>query len=264
MSRPATHEERLRTNYNAVGVAVMQAIYSDGYLSLGGTDSTDTLADLADIDDRSEVLDIGCGVGGPMLHLASTRGCHVTGIDLVESNVVEAQDRAASQGLGELLAFEQGDACALPYADESFDVVWGQDAWCHVPDRVTLLAEAARVLRPGGSIVFTDWLTGDRMSEPERAAALDAALSSSAATAAEYEAMLAGAGFINIERADISTGFCDRYREICDGLSANRESLTTRFGERVYEIVREMNTTILGGFEGGAIGGGRFLAVKPR
>lgn len=258
-----THEDRLRTNYNRVGVAVMQALYSEDYLSLGGTTSTDELAELAGIGSESTVLDVGCGLGGPILHLASTVGCRVTGIDLVDTNIEQARIRAGERGLDHLASFDHGDATALPYGDASFDVVWGQDAWCHVPDKTALLGEAARVLRPGGTIAFTDWLADDGMSEPARSEALDAALCSTAASAAQYVQGLAAAGFVGVEHLDIGPIFCARYREICDGLLERRPELVKQFGERVYDIVSRMNGTILRGFEGGAIGGGRYVARKP-
>ncbi len=257
------YEERLRRNYNPIGVAVMQAMYSDDYLSVGGSDSTDDLARLAGVDETATVLDIGCGVGGPTLRLASTLGCTVTGIDLVQASVDQARDRAQDLGLDHLTTFEQGDATSLPFEDGSFDVVWGQDAWCHVPDKPALLAEAKRVLRPGGTLAFTDWLAGDGLTPSERETALAAALSTNAASTDGYLAMLDEAGFVDIDHTDIGETFRDQYRTTCSRLQTIEDELTERFGERVFSIVSDMNTTILHGFEGGAIGGGRFLAKAP-
>lgn len=260
MDSEPTHEERLRTNYNDVGVAAMQAMYSDGYLSIGGLESTDELAALAKVGPSTHVLDIGCGVGGPALHLAESVGCSVTGIDLVETSIDHARRRAVERGLEAKATFEQADATSLPFPDDNFDVVLGQDAWCHIPDKTALLSEVARVLRSEGTIAFTDWLDGGGMAPAERQQALDAALSTTASSADGYLTLLASAGFVGSEYTDITPTFVEQYRGICAGLQANRSDLTTRFGERVYEIVVGINNTILGGFEGGAIGGGRYIA----
>ena len=256
----SSHQDRIRTNYNATGVAIMQAMYSDDYLSIGGVASTDQLAALAGLTSASVVLDIGCGLGGPALRLAETLGCRVHGVDLVESSVTEAQLRAEQRGLGGLVTFAAADATQLPIDDGAFDVVFGQDAWCHVPDKRALLQQAARVLRPAGTIVFTDWLVGSGMSGAERAAALDAAASRDAATAAQYQAMLAEAGFDAISYVDISEVFAAQYHQVYERLQGAKAELTETYSDRVYAIVADMNRTILHGFEGGAIGGGQFVA----
>ncbi len=263
MEAGPSHEDRLRTNYNTVGVAVMQAMYSDDYLSIGGIESTNDLAHRAGVTSASRVLDIGCGVGGPMLQLAEAFGCRVTGLDLVDTSIDRARQLAADRGLDTLATFEQGDAAALPFADQSFDVVWGQDAWCHIPDKPAMLAEAARVLRPGGTIAFTDWVVGQGMTEDERHRALDAAVSTTAVSTGDYQALLTEAGFVNSVHQDISASFVARYQTICAGLHERRSELIAQFGDRVFAIVAETNGTILRGFEGGAIGGARFVATLP-
>ena len=260
MDAVPTHEERLRTNYSDIGVAVMQAMYSDGYLSIGGIESTNELAQLAGIDEAVRVLDIGCGLGGPMLQLAESFGCSVTGIDLVESSVDRARLRSVERGLQELASFEQADATTLPFGDGAFDVVWGQDAWCHVPDKAAVLVEANRVLRSGGTIAFTDWLADTGMSSTEREKALDAALSATAASVDQYLTMLSDAGFVDIDYTDISQTFVRQYQYIWASLHERRADLISRFGGRVFDIIADINGTILRGFEGGAIGGGRFIA----
>ena len=72
----------------------MQAMYTDEYLSMGGPASTESLAKAAGISADMEILDVGCGVGGPALHLAQSYGCHVTAIDLVDTSIELAQSNA--------------------------------------------------------------------------------------------------------------------------------------------------------------------------
>jgi ubiquinone/menaquinone biosynthesis C-methylase UbiE len=254
--------DALRSNYSVTGVAVMQAMYSTDYLSMGGVASTDELAERAGVSHESHVLDVGCGVGGPMLHLADRYGCTVTGLDLVESSIAEADRRAAARDLAGRARFVAGDATDLPFESGDFDIVWGQDAWCHIPDKAQLVAECARVTAPGGVMAFIDWLAGDGMSTADRDRVLSAALSTRAATADEYRGLLADNGFENVEFDDLSSVFTQQYCSIFERLTDRRAALVEQFGERVYGIVRDMNETILEGFEQGGIRGGRFVARR--
>ena len=255
--------EAIKHNYNATGVEVMQAMYTGDYLSMGGPASTDSLARAAGITQDMSVLDIGCGVGGPALRLVQTCGCHVTGIDLVATSIELARNKAQARDLDGLASFQVGDATALPFDEANFDVVFGQDAWCHVPDKHALVGEAARVLRPDGCIAFTDWLRlGNPDTDAQTQMALEAALSESAATRDEYLSLLSEHGFVQVEVEDLSEHFTEQYVSICARLKQQRDALVARFSVRVFDIVAQMNGKILAGFEAGKIGGARFIARR--
>jgi ubiquinone/menaquinone biosynthesis C-methylase UbiE len=66
--------------------------------------------------------------------------------------------------LQHLVDFRHGSALAMPFADTSFDVAIGQEAFAHVPDKPRLIAECARVVEPGGTIAFTDIMAGRRLT----------------------------------------------------------------------------------------------------
>ncbi len=113
-----------------------------------------------DLGPVSHVLDIGSGSGGPAIFLAEATGCRLTGIDLNESALAEANRRTGERGLHERVRFERGDASKpLAFGDGAFDAVVCIDAINHLPGRPHLLAEWARVLRAGGRVLFTDPIT---------------------------------------------------------------------------------------------------------
>jgi 2-polyprenyl-6-hydroxyphenyl methylase/3-demethylubiquinone-9 3-methyltransferase len=95
------------------------------------------------------VLDLGCGAGFLSNYLAM-RGHDVTGIDTTPENLTVARANDASRSAH----YELGDACALPYAAGSFDVVCAMDLLEHIEDPARVIAEASRVLAPGGLFVF--------------------------------------------------------------------------------------------------------------
>jgi SAM-dependent methyltransferase len=98
------------------------------------------------------VLDYGCGHGMAAVVLAR-RGARVTAFDLSEGYAIEAGRRAAANGVR--LDLVQADGEYLPFADESFDRVWG-NAVLHHLDIGRAARELFRVLRPGGLAVFCE------------------------------------------------------------------------------------------------------------
>ena len=105
----------------------------------------------------SRVLDVACGSGHTTLRIASRTGCAVHGIDIHAGAMAEARAAAGRASLAGRAEFTEHDASRpLPFAGGSFDSVICIDAINHLPDRQAVLAEWARVLAPGGILVFTD------------------------------------------------------------------------------------------------------------
>jgi sarcosine/dimethylglycine N-methyltransferase len=115
------------------------------------------LAGQADkLDQDSTVLDLGSGIGGSARYLARTYGCQVVALNLSEVENERNRRMSAEQGLDHLIDVVDGNFENVPYPDGSFDLVWSQDAILHSPNRKQVLAEAYRVLKKGGEMVFTD------------------------------------------------------------------------------------------------------------
>jgi SAM-dependent methyltransferase len=126
----------------------------------GGRTSTRALADLVALAPGMLVLDVGSGVGGPARTLAAERGARVAGLDLTRDFCRAARMLTAMIGMSAGVTFQQGDALALPYADERFDVVWSQNTIMNIPDKGRLFAEIRRVLKPGGAFALEAALAG--------------------------------------------------------------------------------------------------------
>lgn len=105
----------------------------------------------------SRVLDVACGSGHTTLRVAGRTGCTVHGIDIHENAIHEARSAAQGSGFASRAVFQLHDASKpLPFDDRTFDALICIDAINHLPNRPAILAEWARVLKPGGVLVFTD------------------------------------------------------------------------------------------------------------
>lgn len=105
----------------------------------------------------SRLLDVACGSGGPALRIAERTRTGVIGIDIHADGIASASRLASQRQLADLASFAVMDACGpLGFDDSTFDAVICIDAINHLPDRSRVLREWARVLKPGGRLLFTD------------------------------------------------------------------------------------------------------------
>ncbi|CAF1118749.1 unnamed protein product [Adineta ricciae] len=105
-----------------------------------------------------KVLDIGCGVGGPLRRIAYLSGAHITGVTISEYQVQRAREIDVPANC----EFVHGDFMNLPFEDNTFDHVYAIESVCHAPNKAKCLAEVFRVLKPGGSFVGYDACVTDK------------------------------------------------------------------------------------------------------
>jgi SAM-dependent methyltransferase len=119
---------------------------------------------------HTEVIDLGCGAGGPLTFIAESSGCAGIGIDISEAAVESARKRVEQKGISDRVSFCQADCNeTLPLAGHSFDVAISIDVILHLQDRCKFVSQVGRLIKPGGQFIFTDAgvLTGT-MTEEER------------------------------------------------------------------------------------------------
>ncbi|MGL5063739.1 MAG: methyltransferase domain-containing protein [Microcoleus sp.] len=132
------------------------------------------------------ILDVGCGIGGSTLYLTEKFGSALgnnlsdervdrdstrssvhsnqsgdriaaTGITLSPVQANRATERAKIAGMASNVNFLVADALNMPFADESFDLVWSLESGEHMPDKIKFLQECCRVLKPGGTLILATW-----------------------------------------------------------------------------------------------------------
>ena len=132
-------------------------------LELRGKDPTfvayrEAYLELIDLPRAATVLDLGCGTGVVARAIAARDGFTgtVTGIDLSDDFIAAAETFAADDGVSDRVQFAVGDAHQLDFRAASFDTVVAHTLVSHVRDPLAVLAEAARVVRPGGYVAVFD------------------------------------------------------------------------------------------------------------
>jgi len=228
----------------------------------GGIEANDILADKAGIRREHHVLDVCSGMGGPARYLAHRIGCRVTGLDLTRSRYDSAIRLTQLAKLTDLVDFRLGDALNMPFEDDSFDVVIGQEAWCHVPDKARLIAESARVLKPGGAIAFTDILRREPLQAAELQRMQEGMPFPTLETLDGYGRLLTQNGCMVIVRDDLS----EHWSQILVQRLAMYRSLEAdtvrKFGAEHFRKWDETYAFFVGLFQQGKLGGGRFVARK--
>lgn len=230
----------------------------------GGLQATDVLAVKAGICNDHHVLDVCSGMGGPARYIAHSIGCRVTGIDFTESRYLSAVKLTEMVGLDGLVKFVHANALEMPFESNSFDVVIGQEAWCHVPDKPRLIAECARVVKPGGVIAFTDILRTDKLSNADMRRLRSEMTFPDLETISGYGKLLQVNGCTLVEHDDLS----QVWKKVLEDRLAMYRSLGSET-ERIFGAKRasewdDAYAFFVSRYGEGKLGGGRFIARRDR
>ena len=161
-------------------------------IHIGGFQSSMDLAQRAGIAAGSRGIDLCCCTGAGMRFLVRFLNvAHMTGVDATPAMLQLGRQRAAAEGLADKVAFVENNVCATGLPAGRLDFVWGEDAWCYVEDKIKLIAEAVRLVKPRGKIAFTDWMEGPaRLTTVEAARFLGFMKFPNLLTLGEYQELL--------------------------------------------------------------------------
>lgn len=165
----------------------------------------DHIARSAGIAGGDRVLDVGCGIGATLCHLAEAYGCEAVGITPVSEQARLARELARARQVS--IRVDVARAEALPYPDESFDVVTIFESSCHFEDRQAFFDEAARILKPGGRLAGEDWMATDLSDGARVSEWIDPICKTWAipmlGDSLEYARLMESAGLVDIETLDM-------------------------------------------------------------
>lgn len=178
-----------------------------------GLAATREIAAHLDPDPGHHLLDIGCGIGGPARFIAAEYGCRVTGIDLTAEFCEVARLLNRATGLEGKVVVEEASAVALPFADATFDAAYTQNVSMNIADKRAFYAEAARVVKPGGSFVAAEYAVGPGGAPVFPVPWARVPEDSHLASADETRGLLAEAGFEVLALNDRTPDFLKYYEE---------------------------------------------------
>ena len=124
----------------------------------GGREATEWLLGHVDFTADTRVLEVACNMGTTMVALAEAHGCRITGLDMNPAALEKARANIEKHALGDVIDVVEGNAMALPFPDETFDVVINEAMLTMLPraNKAKAVAEYFRVLKPGGVLLTHD------------------------------------------------------------------------------------------------------------
>ena len=209
-SAPQIHLSDVQAVYSGPEGRLWELLMGE-QIHIGGFQSSMDLAGRAGIGAGMQGIDLCCCTGAGMRFLVKFCGvASMQGVDATAKVVECGRQRCQALGMDKQISFTLANVCASGLPPGSADFVWGEDAWCYVEDKTKLIAEAARLVKPGGTIAFTDWMEGSvAVSAAEAERYLTFMKFPNVLTVAEYSSLLKSNG-CTVRLAE-NTGRFSRY-----------------------------------------------------
>lgn len=182
---------------------------------------TDVLIEKSGIDCKSVVLDVGCGNGTTVLHIASKFDCRTVGVDLSGVRIKNALKNLKTQprAIQENAKFIKSSGASLPFKNDYFSTVLSQSSIYHIHDKKKALSEIYRILKKGGIFVFDDlFKPKPKVSIDTQKNVFDRLLFDTPFSFHTYQTFLDQIGFKVIEAQDISQYLKESYKALIDVL----------------------------------------------
>ncbi len=205
----------------------------------GGIETVDRMIrQLPTLDDGAAVLDLGAGYGGSARRLANEYGCSVTCLNISEVQNETNRDKNRRAGLEPRIRVIHGSFDDVPEPDNSYDVVWSQDAILHATNRRKVLEEAFRVLKPGGELIFTDPMQADDVPDGVLQPVYDRLNLPDLGSMRFYREAAQAVGFEVLNQIDLVGNLRTHYSRVLGELEARRRELEQKSSTAYLDKMR--------------------------
>lgn len=208
-------------------------------------------AQLGALGPEAHVLDAGAGYGGAARFLAERFGCRVTCLNLSEAQNERNRELTRAAGLADRIEVRQGSFEQLPFGDAEFDVVWSQDSFLHSAARGKVLEEIDRVLKPGGTVIFTDPMQADDCPPGVLAPVLERIHLQGLGSFAFYRATAESLGWEEVGITDLTEHLVRHYRRVGEELKRDRARLAGKVSSAYIDrMIRGLQAWVAAGERG--------------
>jgi sarcosine/dimethylglycine N-methyltransferase len=188
-----------------------------------------------DLTPQTRVLDVGAGYGGAARWLAGKFACHVTCLNLSETQNARNRSMTTEQGLDGRIEVVDGSFENIPADDHSFDLVWSQDAILHSGRRERVLEEVDRVLKAGGEFIFTDPMQADDCPAGVLQPVLNRIHLDSLGSLDFYRQQARRLGWEELGVVDLTPQLVTHYTRVRQELAKRREALTGKVSDEYMD-----------------------------
>ncbi|SES38802.1 glycine/sarcosine N-methyltransferase [Tranquillimonas rosea] len=189
---------------------------------------------LPELSSDSKVLDMGAGYGGAMRTLVKKTGTQAVCLNISETQNEYNLGKIRAAKLGDKISVRHGVFEDVPADDESFDVVWSQDAFLHSDERDKVISEAYRVLKPGGHLIFTDPMQADDVPEGVLQPVYDRLQLNSLGSPRFFREVAENLGFETVEQEVMTHQLRSHYSRVREELLANYDKLRSNGSSAEY------------------------------
>ncbi|EGD82486.1 hypothetical protein PTSG_03135 [Salpingoeca rosetta] len=231
-----------------------------------GTAAVDDVIAKCHISERSRVINIGSGLGGPSRYMAATTGCLVLACEIQEDLSRTAMEMTSRCGMTSKVHHMTGDFMPLSQhlQRSGYDAVVSWLTVLHFQDRLSLFRQCHELLRPGGFFFAADFFArGALTAEEKQTLADEVGCETLAASLEDYKHELELAGFKVTTLEDMSEDWTAYTRERVNALTAKRKETGAIVGQDVFDRMLRFYSTVADLYKGGNLGGLQVVAQKP-
>ncbi|HEY7763988.1 MAG TPA: class I SAM-dependent methyltransferase [Aestuariivirgaceae bacterium] len=195
----------------------------------------DHMARSAVLQRGQRVFEAACGVGTTAMHLARKYGVFVRATNIAHAQLEEAAKRVRAAGLTDRVSFAFADYHDLGDAQDAYDCWWCQEALLYAADRARVFAEARRVVKPGGKIVFTDLTLSSKLPGEERQSFMKDIRAPHLWPIEDYDRLFHDMNIKVVEREERSAHTVVTFDAVARNLARVRDEFAARIGEETVK-----------------------------